>query len=407
MAWYSFNWFRGGGALSEKTGDQYAPPSNPIVENTRPSNPDSALQIAAVWSAIERRANLVASLPLFVYNRSEDGQKTLARDSSLYNLLHNSPNSRMTPLEFWRAMMMNHDLRGNAYARIDRNSRGEAIALWPMPADQVQSRVLEDGSMVYEYQLGGGMYIFQEKNVLHLKNLGNGTTGLAKLEFMRASMDENIKAQDTASRLFGTSGKATGVMMIDKVLSKEQRTAIQRTYGEMQQANTGRLFVLEADMKYQQLTMSPEDMQLLETRTFGVEELSRWFDVPPILLYHSNVTTWGTGIEQIIDGWYKLSMRPVLVSIEQAITKRVMTASDRARYTVEFSLDALLRGNIKDRYDVYKTAINYSLKTPNECRQLENDPPLEGGDVLMVQSNMITLEGAQNAANQANTIKPV
>jgi HK97 family phage portal protein len=405
MAWYSFGWFRGGGALAEKQGDQFTPPSAPAVENTRAVDSDTALQIASVWACVDRRASLIASLPLFVYKREEDGQKTLARETQLYRLLHDSPNSRMTAFEFWRAMMLNYDLRGNAYARIDRNSAGEAIALWPMPSDQTKAMVLDNGSMVYKYTIAGNVAVFSEKNVLHIKNLGNGTTGLSKLEFMRPSLDENLKAQDTATRLFGSSGKPTGLLMIDKVLSKEQRTAVQRIYGDMQTVNTGRLFVLEADMKYQQLTMAPDDMQLLETRNYSVEEICRWFDVPPVLVYHSNVTTWGSGIEQIIDGFYKLSVRPILSSIEQAVSKCVLTTRQRLEYHAEFSLDAILRGSLKDRMEAYKAGVNFGIYTVNECRQFENLPPISGGEKPMIQSNMTTLEGAQNATQKAPAVQ--
>jgi HK97 family phage portal protein len=144
-------------------------------------------------------------------------------------------------------------------------------------------------------------------------------------------------------------------------------------------------------MKYQQLSMSPEDQQLLESRNFTVEEICRWFDVPPVLIHHSNVTTWGSGIEQIVDGFYKLTIRPMLVSLEQAVRKRVMTPRQRATMGVEFSLEALLRGNIKDRMEVYAKAVQNGLKSRNECRQLENDPPVPGGDELTAQSNLLPL----------------
>jgi HK97 family phage portal protein len=385
-------WFRGGGALAEVVGEQRPVPAAQLVDNTRQIGPDGALQIATVWSCIDRRANVVAALPFFVYDRQSDGQKTLARTSRLYALLHDSPNARMTPLEFWRAMMMNHDLRGNAYARIDRDERtGEAISLWPMPADQVTQYVLEDGSVVYVYTIGSQSIVLAASSVLHLKGLGNGTTGLAKLEFMRPTTDEAAKAQTTASRLFGANGKPSGVLMVDQVLTPAQREAVRANFGEISAGNTGRLFVLEANMKYQQLALSPEDQELLATRKYGVEELCRWMDVPPVLAYHSNVTTWGSGIDSILDGWYKLAVRPMLVSIEQAVRKQVMTPAQRARQVAEFNFDALLRGNAKDRFELYAKAVQNGLKTRNECRQLENDPPHPNGDKLTAQTNLVPL----------------
>ncbi len=401
-----FGWFRAGGAIAETTGAQQAAPSAQLVPDTTVLPVDKALQIATVWACVERRATTVASLPFFAYEVS-NGQKTLARGSRLYALLHDSPNARMTPLEFWRAMMMNHDLRGNAYARIDRDPRtGEAVALWPMPADQVEPYVLDDGAMAYAYRLDSDLAILSAQNVLHLKGLGNGTIGLAKLEFMQATNDEAAKAQQSASRIFGNGGKPTGVLMVDGVLKPDQRVALQNRFAEMASGSTARLYVLEAAMKYQQLSLSPEDQQLLETRRYTIEEICRWFDVPPVLVHHSNVTTWGTGIEQIVEGFNKFTVRPMCVSIEQAVRKRVMTPAQRARMAVEFSLDALLRANAKDRADLHAKNVQNGLMTRNEVRQLENlqPDPSPMADALTVQSNLVPIDMLGEAAEETGSV---
>ena len=391
-------WFGFGGAISESVGTQNPVPSIALVPDSGNIGVDSALQLSTVWACIDRRASTIASLPFFAYEQ-KNGQKELARNSRLYSLLHESPNERMTPFEFWRAMILNHDLRGNAYARIDRDTSGEAFALWPMPSDQVEVRVLDDGAMVYQYQIGNDVAILPASDVLHLKNLGNGTVGLAKLEFMRSTTDEAAKAQATASKIFGTGGKPTGMLMLDRVLNPAQREAITKSFAGMSEGNTARLYVLEANMKYEQLSMSPEDQQLLETRQFSVEEICRWYDVPPVLVHHSNVTTWGSGIEQIVDGFYKLTIRPMLVSIEQATRKRVMTARQRQTMSAEFALDALLRGSPTQRAELYAKNVQNGIMTRNECRQLENLPPYDGADDLTAQSNLLPLKNLGQTVN--------
>ncbi len=385
-----FRWFSRSTALGESPGVQNTVPGTALVPGVANIGPDAALQISTVWCCIDRRASTIASLPFFAYEQAA-GQKKLARDSLLYQVLHESPNSRMTPFEFWRAMIMNHDLRGNAFARLERNASGNVTAMWPMPADQVEVMVLDDGAMIYQYQLGDNIAVLAADNVLHLKNLGNGTTGLSKLEFMRASTDEAAKAQETASKVFGTGGKPTGILMLDRVLTPEQRTKLHATFAGMAEGSTSRLYVLEANMKYEQLSMSPEDQQLLETRKFTVEEICRWFDVPPVMVHHSNVSTWGSGIEQIVDGFYKLTIRPMLVNIEQATRKRVLTAKQRSNMSAEFALDALLRGSPTQRAELYSKNVQNGIMTRNECRQLENLPPVTGADALTAQSNLLPL----------------
>lgn len=404
-----FSWFLGGGALGENTGQQVAVPSVQLVSGVSPAvGIDAALQISTVWSCVDRRATTVASLPFFAYT-SRDGRRELARSSRLFQLLHDSPNSRMTPFEFWRAVMLNHDLRGNGYARIVRDAAGEAVAMWPMAADQVEQDVLQNGTAIYFYRVGSTVYELSEQDVLHIKNLGNGITGIRKLEFMNATTGEQRAAQQSASKVFGNGGKPTGVLKTDRTLTKEQRTQLRSSMAELANGSESRLIVLEADLQYQQLSLSPEDQQLLESRQYGVEEICRWFDVPPVLVHHSNVTTWGSGIEQIVDGFHKFTIRPILVSIEQAVRKRVMTDRQRATMTAEFSLDALLRGNAKDRAELHAKNVQNGIMTRNEVRQLENLPPAAGADDLTAQSNLMplrmlgnqpTARGSNNAAAQ-------
>lgn len=401
-------WFGYGGALGENTGKQVTGPSGSLVAGTTAVAPDGALQLSTVWACVDLLANSIASLPLFVYTKTINGHRQLARDTLLSGLLHDSPNNRMTPMEFWVAMLLNLLLRNNAYARIERNERGEAFALWPMPADQVEVRVLDDGSMIYLYRIGANVAALSADNILHIKGLGNGTMGLDRLDYMRATTSEASNAQAAAQQIFSNGGKPSGVLMVDRVLKPEQREAIKKNFAQMAEANTSRLYVLEADMKYQTISFTPEDQQLLETRRFSVEELCRWFGVPPVLVGHSNVTTWGTGVSEIIDGFFKLVLRPRLVNLEQAMTKRVLTPAQRARFTVEFGFDALLRAALKDRIEIYAKSVQNGLKTRNECRQLENDPPIAGGDELTAQTNLAPLHmlgklakpGVGNAAQE-------
>jgi HK97 family phage portal protein len=397
-----FGWFGRGGAIGEQKGEQHNTPGVALIEGASNLGPDGALQISAVWACIDLRASTIASLPFFAYE-TVNGEKKLARNSRLYSLLHESPNARHTPFEFWRSMMLNHDLRGNAFARLERDNNGEVTSMWPMPADQVTVKVLGDGSMVYEYQIGADVAVLAESSVLHLKNLGNGTMGLSKLDFMRSTTDESAKAQGAASKVFGTGGKPTGILMIDKVLNPAQRESMLDRFAGMAEGNTSRLYLLEAAMKYQQLSLSPEDQQLLDTRKYGVEEVCRWFGVPPVLIGHANVTTWGSGIEQILDGFYKLQLRPMLVSIEQATRKRVLTPAQRAKQSIEFSFDGLLRGSLKDRMAIYSQAVQNGIYTRSECRQFENMPAITDADELTAQSNLLPLKLLGSATASGGT----
>jgi HK97 family phage portal protein len=275
---------------------------------------------------------------------------------------------------------------------VQRNDRGDPVALWPMSSEQVVPYIdPETGSLFYEYQRNTERWLLPAEEVLHVRDTGNGIVGLSRIDFMRASINEAARAQAQATRLFSNGNKPTGLLMVPAKLSDDQRARLRQNFGEIASGLESRLFILEADMKYQPISLSPNDVQLLETRRFSVEEICRWFGVPPVLVGHSNVTTWGSGIEQILDGFHKLTVRPMLTVIEQAIARRVLTPAMRSRYTVEFSFDALLRANIRDRMEVYAKAVQNGIMTRNEARQLENLPLVDGGDVATAQTNLAPL----------------
>lgn len=396
------------GATGQQDGIQYTEPLTKIYETTPDYGIDGALQVSAVWAAVELLADNIASLPIFVYEREAgaDGHKQLARGTPLWNLLHDSPNNRHTPMEFWQYLVLNYLLRGNGYARLIRNTAGEVIAMIPMSADQVEVEVLDDQSIVYKYYYEGKVALYSPDSILHWRDKGNGVVGMSRLDYMRSTVNVAVNAQNHTANVFRKSAKRPGVFMLDKLLTEEQRAAIRKNYKGLVEGNDDDLLVLEAGAKFEPLSMTPADVQLLETRKYSVEDIARWFGIPGAMINDTEkTTTWGTGINELIQGFYKFRLRPMLESLEQALEKRVLTAAQRRRYTVEFSLDAILRGSLKDRLEVGSTAVQNGLMTRNEWRQLENLPPVEGADILTAQVNLAPIGMLGQQSDAAQTIE--
>lgn len=408
-------WFGAIGSTGQQAGIQYGEPFTRVNSGSAPTPDygiDGSLQVSAVWAAIELLTDNIASLPLFVYKRNQNnptGHKELARGTPLWLLLHDSPNRRHTPMEFWQFMTMNYLFRGNAYARIIRADNGEPIEMWPLASDQVEVEVLPDRSVVYKYIYEGKVAIYSEESIFHWRDKGNGIVGMSRLDYMRQTVALSVSTQNHATRTFSKDGKRPGVFMLDKVLTKQQREHIRANHSGLVEGSDGDLMVLEAGAKFEPLSLSPVDLQLDLTRRFTVEEIARWFGISSVMINDTaKTTTWGTGVDQIIQGFYKFRLRPMLVSLEQAVERRVLSSNQRARYEVEFSLDALLRGSLKERLETGSQAVQNGLMTRNEWRQLENLPPVAGADILTAQSNLLPVDklgkmptnGAQNASDQ-------
>lgn len=392
-------WFGNVGSTGQQAGVQFGEPFTRTGSTKNPAPDvgiDGALQVSAVWAAVELMADTLASLPLFVYRRKAgaDGHKELARDDALFRLLHEDPNRRHTAMEFWQYMAMNFLLRGNAYARLVRSDAGEVIEMIPLSADQVEVEVLRDGSTVYKYSYEGKIFVYAEESIFHWRDKGNGIIGMSRLDYMRNTVGVALDTQRHQQDQYARSGKRPGVFMIDRLLKEEQRAQIRNNYRSLTEGDDDDLLVLELGAKFEPLSLSPADLQLMETRRFTVEEIARWFGVPSALINDTTkTTTWGTGVESLIQGFYKFRLRAVVTLLEQAITRRVLTVNQRRRLVVEFNMDALLRGSIKDRIDIGARAVQNGLMTRDEWRQLENWPKMGGNAaVLTVQSNLLPIE---------------
>lgn len=355
---------------------------------------DSALHLATVFACVRLIAETIATLPLVLYRRGADGARSPATDTPLYALLHHSPNADMTAVEFWEGVVLCVALGGNAYARKEMIG-GRLVALTPLAFDQMTVRRNDRGAREYVYTDKDGRKVYREDEIFHVRGFGgSGDMGLSPVSIARQSMGAALAADEFAASIMKNGARPSGVLTVDQVLKPEQRAALKKNIVEpfVGSENAGGVMVFEAGMKWQAVTMNLDDAQFLQTRAFQVEELCRWFRVPPTMVGHSNGSSnWGTGIEQQMIGFLTFTLRPYLKRIEQAIGRSLIGAKDRATLTAEFNVEGLLRADSAARASFYATMTQNGIMTRNECRALENRPPMPGGDDLTVQSQNVPL----------------
>lgn len=369
-------------------------------------SPGDALGIAAVWACVNLLAGTIASLPLMVY-RDVAGQRQLAKDHPLYRVLHDSPNFDQTAVDFWEFMQGSIELHGNAYAE-KAFSGNRLVSLTPIRPDLVTVRRDTDGSLVYEWTENGKRSERAQDQILHIRGFGGGPLGGAStLAVCRQTFSAAIGVDAAASAMFRNGVRPSGVLSTDKPLTAEQRLKAEGLLQEkfVGAMKAGRPMLLDNGVKWEQLTIDPEDAQMLETRRFSVEEIARVFGVPTHMIGHTeNSTSWGSGLEQQTLGFQKFTLRRRLKRIEQALEKQLLTAQDRAAgVTIEFNLEGLLRADSGARASFYREMTNIGVMTINEVRALENLPPVGGGDTprMQMQNVPITQAGQQPAPGVA------
>lgn len=357
----------------------------------------NVLALSAVWACVNLISGTISSLPLMVYRTNTDGSREPASDHPLYNVLHDSPNYDQTAVDFWDFMAASVELWGNAYARVTRSDKKVKVITPILPAlMSVQKKT--DGSLVYRWTEDGKANEATDREILHIRGFGgNPLGGASTLYFGRRTFGLAQAADRTAGSMFQNGLRPSGVLKFEKWLTEEQRElAEQRLASKIGSGNAGKPVVLEGGTEWEQLTISPEDAQMLETRAFSVEEICRFFGVPPHMVGHtSKSTSWGSGIEQQTLAFQKFTLRRRLKRIEQALEKQLLTPADKAAgIIIEFNQEGLLRGDSGGRAKFYQQMTAIGAMTINEVRSLENYPPVEGGDVPRMQMQNVPITDA-------------
>lgn len=356
-------------------------------------NMDTAMQLSAVWACARLITECIGSMPICVYKKKSDGSRVRDYEHPLALLFNAKPNRWQTKQEFIESITYQKVLLGNNYSAIQRDSKDKIIGLVPLMSEQMRVILEDSGEVRYEYTETGGVRAFSSKSIWHNKLFGNGIIGLNPLAFARNSVGIGQAAENSVTKIYQNGGKPSGILMIDRTLKPEQREQVKKSFAGLSEGSDDRLFVLEADMKFEKVSLSPQDIELLASRRFQIEDIARFFGVPSVLINDTqNSTVWGSGIQQIVEGFYKLGLRPYLERYEASMKCNLLTVEERQDYDIEFDYEDFIMPNLSERISTGKEGVTGALMTPNEWRKTEKLPPAPGGDKLYMQQQMTPLD---------------
>jgi HK97 family phage portal protein len=371
---------------------------------------ESAMTVSAFWASVRLLSETIGSLDIKCYKIQSDGTRIPDTNYKVWRLLRYSPNRYQTCVEFQETLTLQLVTTGNFYGAVERDGRGYPISILPLMSAQMTPELLKDGSVIYQYYDSvGNVRVYSADSIMHIKLFGNGIVGLSPLSYAAKSIGVSIDSDNRAAKLAASGGKTNGVLMVDRILTPEQRAQTRRNFAELTEGSEDQLFVLEADMKYERTSLSPQDMQLLETRRFQLEDVARFMGVPSVLINDTSGTTaWGSGIQQILMGFYKLGLTPYNKKIISSYERSLMPLRDRGEYELDFDFDQLLEADLATRLESYGKGINGGNLTPNEARARERLPAKEGGDNIylngtLVPANMIITGSARENAQRTES----
>jgi HK97 family phage portal protein len=347
---------------------------------------DNALTFSAVYAAVRIISETIASIPLNVYQA--DGEtRVKALGHPVQDLLAKAPNSVSSTFTFREAMASNLVLHGNAYAKIEMNAAGRPTALIPLNPMKVEVKVV-DGEKVYVFDK---KHTYLDYEMLHFVGLSfNGLTGKSPLSMAREAVAIGLAAQEYGARFYSNGANAGGVITAPGRLNTEVVKRLRESWNRAQSGNSNShsTAILEEGMKYEKIGLDPEAAQFLQSRKFQVNEIARIFRIPPSYLADLDNSSTKANVEQQAIQFVRDCITPYVRRMEVELNRKLFREDEPNLYAY-FTMEGLMRGDQKARYEAYATARQWGWLSVNDIRDLENLNPVEGGDIYLQPLNMV------------------
>lgn len=359
---------------------------------------DQITGLPAVGAAIRLNAETVASLPLMVY-RGRDENRTRAIDSWQWQLLHDEEEGLFTTVNVLSDVSASLDTAGNAYClKVKDPTTAEVIELLPLPPLAIDVKLV-NGQKVFVYRGPGspsGGRTLTTAQVLHVRGFSfqaGALKGMSPLDQHRWSLAGTVELDAYQGAFFKNAAQLGGVISVPAKLTQEQAEELLDVF-EMDhggQGNAGSTALLHSGATWQQITLSQQDAQYVESRRMGIGDVARIFRVPVSLLDDAPDAT---SPEAEATRYLKFGLGPRLKMIERAFASDPDMFRGSGLYP-EFLADALARASTIDRFEAYRRARQAGWLTANEIRAAENYPPVPGGDDIQ----QTPVGGAPNAVD--------
>lgn len=366
--------------------------------------PNGMLRVSAVWGCVRLISETLATLPLSIYER-DGNTKKLAGQHPLHSILHDVPNSDATAAVFWESMIAAMLMRGAG--RAEKLMIGGRLVGLDFLNPERLSPLRRQGSVVREWSYTsdtGVRRTIPAEKVWTIPGFSlDGKNGVSAVQYGAGVFGQAVAADRAAGRAFRNGALQNIYYVVKDFLKAEQRQSFRENV--MGLIEKGETPLLEGGTDVKTLSISPKDVQLLESRSWSVEEICRWFRVPPWMVGHTEKSTsWGSGIEQQMIAFLVFTLGPWLRRIEQSISKDLLTPVERLRFYPKFAVEGLLRADSAARAAFYGVMVDKGILTRDEVRELEDREPMGGNAaVLTVQSAMTTLDaiGTQDSGGAA------
>lgn len=354
---------------------------------TKRITPNNALKLSAVFASVRLLSETIATLPITLY-KTDGKKREAALLHPLYNLLKYNPNPLMTVPDLIEVFVASALLRGNGYIHPVKNRYGDVSELEFLTPQNVTID-MKDDEPVYKYQSSKKNMSFRYDEIVNFAYFTvDGITGLSPIGQCRTSLELANESEEFGRRFFANNAQPGGVIESPTELSPEAYERFKKSWNENYGGdNIGKTALLEGGTTYKAISLNNKDSQFIESRSFQVGEIARMFNIPPHLIGDLSKATF-SNIEQQAMEFEKYTIRPLVTKIEAVFNKRLLKEDEIGRYFFKFNTSALLRGDVKTRFESYNLGRNMGVYSANDIRELEDMNPIKNGDIYLQPLNM-------------------
>lgn len=372
-------------------------------------NENTALNFSAIYSAITLIANAIATMPVDIVRRTAGGRETVT-DHPAWRLLNVTPDGQRTSLLYKEASQAHVLLSGNTYSEIIRNMRGQAIDLHLIDPHRVHPWIhRETGVKYYNVTGPNGMDTLRNDQIMHLPALTwDGVTGMSPMKLARETILLGLYAQKYGVSFYEKGGRPMGFLTKPGVVGDTQRKQYRQEWKELHEglSNWFSVGILSGGLSWENIGVTPDEAQFLSTREFQIEEVARWYHVPPHMLAQMKGAKYGN-IDHMMLEFAIFTLLPWIKRWESELNMKLFTRVEQNTYSVKFNMSGLLRADPKTRAEVLGKQLGMGIITINEVREIEDRNAFAdvGNKPLVMGSQMATLADVEAGINKNNPLK--
>lgn len=352
----------------------------------------TALNCSAFFAATSLISNTIAMLPIKVLVSGVEG-KNEADKHPIIKALDNMPN--ISKFSLLKLIVQSVILRGNAFVYVERKGNTVTGLRYLESGDVTINYDKEKNTLWYQCSFISKKYI-QPKDMLHfVLNSYDGINGVSLLSYAKRTLAITNASENSAKNFFDNGMNVNGILKVMTPISQKQKEEIRQSWNQAYSGQGG-LAVINGNMEYQQLTLSPEDAQLLSSRQFNVADIARFFNLNPLLLGGESGATYSS-LEMLQNAFLIHTLQPYISMIECEMNRKLL-GQDEQNLEVILETNDLLRIDKQAQANYYAAMLSNGILSINEIRKEIGYGEVENGDKHIIPFTDIS----QNTINEEN-----